>query len=246
MAPPESSSPMKSPVKARSYPPSKSDRSKRPKKAQAPSTQELQALMPTRRKRTDRRRRPAAGDFEIPADSDAEENDSVTSPDSEDANDPVFVRKQNGRKASSAPSSRAKLIKKPKNARIQAKGRLKQSTISPNKAVTPLKRTAKPSLQPASTRTSKATTKATYASRHRNASSNKENRPDDLSGDTSGAADEDETLEFDEGEVAQKEKQRPAKELEKAKALFADIDDWDMEFEDLSAEGLVSSSPNRR
>ena len=244
MAPPESSSPMKNPLKARSNSPSKSKRSKRPKKAQAPSTKELQALMPTRRKRTDRRRRPAAGDFEIPADSDGEENHSVTSPDSGDPHDSVFVGTQKGRKTSRVPSSRAKLTKKPKNARIKAKGRLKQSTISPNKAVTPLKRTAKPSLQPASTRTSKATTKATYASRHRNASSNKENQQDDLSGDISGVVDEDGTLEFDEGEVAQK--QKPAKELEKVKALFADIDDWDMEYEDVSAEGLVSSSPNRR
>jgi hypothetical protein len=261
MAPPLSSSPLKSPAKPVLPSPVKKPPGKGKKQPVAPSTNELRALMPIRRQRKGRLRTQPLGEFDIPADSDS---DGGTNPAAGSEDDDLSFRTETkGRKSKPATKkNKAKPTKKPNPVRTQGKDRgiRDKSTISPTKLVTPLKNrptaqkpAAKSSLSQQQHGPGFATTAAnekatiSYSSRRHATSGDKENRPVDLSGDFSGAEagnseDEDD---YDSLEQSIEEpKKQPTKEMKQIAKKFADVDEWEMEFEDVSLG--VSSSPNRR
>jgi hypothetical protein len=286
MAPPLSSSPLKSPEKPAIPSPVKKPPGKGRKQPTAPSTNELRALMPARRQRTGRLRSKPLGEFDIPADTDS---DGGTSPavGSEEGDDLSFRADARGRKSKPArknnnDGSKSKPAKKSNPARTGGKDRAgrDKSTLSPTKLVTPLpkgrvggasqKSATKSSLSqqqqqhvPDSSTTTTATAtakgKATYSSsssHHRrrrlrllDISGDKENRPVDLSADFSGGeagnpGDEEDDDDSLEQSIEEPAKTKPTKEMAQLAKKFADVDEWEMEFEDVSLGG--NSSPNRR
>lgn len=259
MAPPLSSSPLKSPPKPSIFSPVNKPLGKGSKQPAAPSTSELRALLPARRQGRGRLRTRALGEFDIPADSDS---DSSSVPPSEE-DDSRFGAGAKSRKSKPGTKTKAKPVKKPTNpARTEGKdrGRKDKSTLSPSNLVTPQKRPAaaaksfllsqqRPGHAHGSSATPREKGKATYSysSHHRAASGDKENRPGDLSGDFSGAGvgnsdGQDYSVEpsIEDAET----KIKPTKELRQMAKKFADVDEWEMEFEDVSLTG--NSSPNRR
>ena len=220
--------------------------------------------MPTRRQRKGRLRTHPTNEFDIPADTSNDESNGRAgrAVDSDDDVDLSFRAKTRGQKSNTTARKKAKLVRKPTNAKA---GGREKSTISPTKLVTPLKRSpaqksaAKSSLsqQPRPSHGSVITTtakgnakaKATYSSsrRHRrDISGDKENRPVDLSdafsgGEGSLAEGGEDSLELS---IADVEKKKPSKEIASIVKKFADVDEWEMEFEDVSLGG--NSSPNRR
>ena len=255
MAPPLSSSPLKSPAKATRPSPVKNAPGKSRKQPPAPSTSELQALMPTRRRRKGRLRTQPVNEFDIPADTSSDDHDGGTSPRVDSDNDLSFRAGTRGRKSKDAKKKKAKPVRKPNNARTRGR---EKSTISPTKLVTPLKRptaqksAAKFSLsqqqQPQPGHGSAATTKkekgATYSSRHRDSSGDKENQPVDLSDAFTGAAASPEEEDLVVEPSIEESKTKPTREMQTIVEKFADVDEWEMEFEDVSLGG--NSSPNRR
>ena len=246
MAPPLSSSPLKSPTKSTIPTPIKKASGKRKKQPPAPSTSELRALMPTRRQRKGRLRTRHVSEFDIPADTNSDNSDTGAGNETRSDDDLSFRAASRGRNSKAAAQRKAQPGQKSSNARIR---RREKSTISPIKLVTPLKgpiapkSAAKSSLpqQPGSATTTAKET-ATYSSRRRDISGNKENRPVDLSGDFSGG---EESPEDDSLEQSIEEAAIPVtKEMERFAKKFADVDEWEMEFEEVSLGG--NSSPNRR
>ena len=265
MAPPLSSSPLKSPAKSIVHSPVKKATGKSRKQPLAPSTSELRALMPTRRQRKGRLRTQPANEFDIPADTSNDDSDGHAGPTvNSDDEDLSFRAETRSRKSKATTGKKAKPARKPTNARVRGR---EKSTISPTKLVTPLKRppaqksAAKSSLsqQPpghgsATTTSTKGNAKAeaTYSSlrrhrRHHDVSGDKENRPvdssDAFSGGEEGSRVEgiEDSLELSIEDV---EKPKPTKEIRSLVKKFADVDEWEMEFEDVSLGG--NSSPNRR
>jgi hypothetical protein len=262
MAPPLSSSPLRSPAKSTTEPtPVKKPPGRGRKHPAAPSTSELRALMPVRRQRKGRLRAQPFGEFDIPADSDG---DGSTGPAvSSGADDSNFRPEVRGsRKSKPATTNhKAKPTSEQNLVRIEGKkdrGRRDKSTISPTKLVTPLKTRPAGGTQKSATKSSSlsqqpdcqglghGTAKGkekgiySYSSRRRHdISGDKENRHVDLSGDFSGSLEE-ESLE----PSIEEPKMKPTKEMELIAKKFADVDEWEMEFEDVSVGG--NSSPNRR
>jgi hypothetical protein len=168
-----------------------------------------------------------------------------------------------GRNSKPAINAKAKPAKKSTSfAKTEGKdrGRRDKSTLSLSNLVTPQNRPAaaaksfllsqqRPGHAHGSTATPTEKEKATYSSssRRHTLSGDKENQPGDLSGDFSGAR-----VGISDGEedsVAQSiedshTKIKPTKELLQMAKKFADVDEWEMEFEDVSLTG--NSSPNRR
>ena len=193
--------------------------------------------MPTRRQRSGRQRAKTRSEFDIPAESDSDVSHDI------DDHDESFRARSKGRKSIATTKGKGKLSKLPRNAQRSIKGRkATKSTISPAIAVTPLKR---PSADMSAAKFSisqqrdSAKAKTTYASHHRDTIGDKENQPVDLSGDFSSIASPEE--DFIEGSPVNLQ---PSKELQAIAKKFADVDAWDMEFEDVTIGG--SSSPNRR
>jgi hypothetical protein len=214
--------------------------------------------LPARRRGRVRLRTQALSEFDIPADS-----DTSSAPASEE-DDSRFGAGAKSRKTKAAAKTKAKPAKKTTiSARTEGKdrGRRDKSTLSPSNLVTPQKRPAataksfvlsqqRPSHAHGSTTTmprEKGKTTYSYSSRRRVIYGDKENRPGDLSGDFSGTGvanlDGEDDLVEQSIEDAQT-KIKPTKELQQIAKKFADVDEWEMEFEDVSLTG--NSSPNRR
>jgi hypothetical protein len=224
MAPPLSSSPLRSPAKSKTgSSPVKQPPGRGRKHPAAPSTSELQALMPVRRQRKGRLRSQPLGEFDIPADT---EGDGTTSPAiTPGADDSSFRPAEVKGSRKSKPATKNHKAKPPSErnpVRIEGKkdrGRRDKSTISPTKLVTPLKTRPAGGAQKSATKssslsqqpdgqglghgTAKGKEKAMYSyssRRRREISGDKENRPVDLSEDFSGSLDEDEADEGDEAD----------------------------------------------
>ncbi len=236
MAPPQSSSPPQSPAKPNTPSPAKRRPNQLSKKPPAPSTSALQALMPTRKQRSGRQPPQPQSEFDIPADSNSDASEDL------DDNDENFRARSKGRKRTATTKGNGKLSKQPSNAQSRIKGRTAKSTISPTKAVIPLKR---PSADRSAAKFSisqqrdSAKAKATYASRHQDTIGDKENQPADSSEDFSSITSPEEDS-IEESLV----NTQPSKEMQAIAKKFEDVDAWDMEFEDVTIGG--SSSPNRR
>jgi hypothetical protein len=191
-----------------------------------------------------------ASEFDIPADSNSDDSLEVAGPRAGSDDDLSFRAESRGRK-SKATQRKAMTVKRPNNARI--KGTV-NSTISLTKAVTPLKRAAvqesaaKSSLSQQPGHGSAAPKpKALYSSRRRDTYGDKENRPVDLSGDFSGAERENTEVSYEDDSLVQsveEPEKQPAKEMESIAKKFADVDNWEMEFEDVTLGG--NSSPDGR
>jgi hypothetical protein len=246
MAPPLSSSPLKSPAKSIIHSPVKKMPSKSKNQPVAPSTNELRALMPSRKQRKGRLRSHPVSEFDIPADTNSENSDGGDSPEAGSDDDLSFRADIKGRNTKVTTQRKATAAKKPDNVRIRGRDK---STISPTKLVTPLKG---PAAQKSAAKSSfsqlpghasaTAKEKATYSSRRRDTYGDKENQPVDLSRDFSGVEGSSEDGSFEQS-IEKPEKQL-MKEIETIAKKFADVDEWEMEFEDVSSGG--DSSPNRR
>ena len=246
MAPPLSSSPLKSPAKPIILSPVKKVPSKSKNQPLAPSTNELRALMPSRKQRKGRLRSRPVSEFDIPADTSSENSDGGDSPEAGSDDDLSFRAEVKGRNTKVTTQRKTTAAKKPDNVRIRGRNK---STISPTKLVTPLKgpaaqkSAAKSSFsQPPGHASATAKEKATYSLRRHDTYGDKENRPVDLSGDFSGVEGSPEDDSFEQS-IEKPEKQL-TKEMETIAKKFADVDEWEMEFEDVSLGG--DSSPNRR
>ncbi|KIX00781.1 uncharacterized protein Z518_09846 [Rhinocladiella mackenziei CBS 650.93] len=114
MAFPESSSSQpSSPAKPKSVAPTKKSRQKEAKPAPVMTTEELQALMPTKKRRTARERKKPPSSFDIPADSDSPDPDQAAYSDRDDESS--FLPTKGRRKA-----RRKERPSKPSNPRIKA------------------------------------------------------------------------------------------------------------------------------
>jgi hypothetical protein len=246
MAPPLSSSPLKSPARPVIVSPVKKVPSKSKNQPIAPSTDELRALMPSRKQRKGRQRNRPIGEFDIPPDTDSESSGGGDSPGAGSDDDLSFKAEVKGRNTKVTTKRKATAAKKRDIVRIRDRDK---STISPTKPATPLKdptaqkSAAKSSFsQPPGHVSATAKEKATYSSRRHDIYSDKENRPVDLSGDFSGVEG---SLEDDSFEQSiEKPEKQLTKEMEMIAKKFADVDEWEMDFEDVSLGG--DSSPNRR
>jgi hypothetical protein len=252
--PQSSSSPSNSPVSS----PAKTSKSRAARNPPPISTSALQALMPARRRRTARQR--TRNEFDIPADSssegDRQDQQGIVS---DDDSTPFTlgsrsrnVGSKNTAKSASRPSKQSGAVKA--KAKGKATIRAIQSTRSPAKPVTPLKRaSSQPHGQNGETtglRDSKA--QATYSSRRPRGTSTKagggdgkENQPDDS---YNGRSLEESIEEAEDTPPEEEAKARPpvTAELQQVAAKFREIDDWDLVFEDDTLGDLPSSSPRRR
>ena len=246
MAPPLSSSPLESPAKLITFSPVKKVLSKSKNQPIAPSTNELRALMPSRKQRKGRQRNRPIDEFDIPPDTDSENGDGGDSPGAGSDDGLSFGAEVKGRNTKVTRERKATAAKKRDNVRIRGRDK---STISLTKPATPLKdpttqkSAAKSSFsQPLGHASAMAKGKATHSSRRRDIYDDKENRPVDLSGDFSGVERSSEDDSFEQS-IEKPEKQL-TKEMEMVAKKFADVDEWEMDFEDVSLGG--GSSPNRR
>jgi hypothetical protein len=246
MAPPLSSSPLESPAKLITFSPVKKVLSKSKNQPIAPSTNELRALMPSRKQRKGRQRNRPIGEFDIPSDTDSENDDGGDRPGAGSDDDLSFRAEVKGRSTKVTTERKTTAAKKRDNVRIRGRNK---STISLTKPATPLKdptaqkSAAKSSFsQSPSHASTTAKGKATNSSRRHDIYGDKENRPVDLSGDFSGVGGSSEDDSFEQS-IEKPEKQL-TKEMEMAAKKFADVDEWEMDFEDVSLSG--DSSPNRR
>jgi hypothetical protein len=244
MAPPLSSSPRNSPAKSITVSPVKKVANKSKNQPLAPSTNDLRALMPSRKQRKGRLHNQPVSEFDIPPDTNSENSDGGGGPGAGSDDELSFRAESKGRNAKVTAERKATAAKKRDNVRIRGRDK---STISPTKLVTPLKdptaqkSAAKSSFsQPPGHAFAAAKGKATYSSRRRDTYGDKENRPVDMSGDFSGVERISEGDSFEQS-IEKPEKQR-TKEMEMMAKKFADVDEWEMDFEDVSLGG--DSSPN--
>ncbi|KAJ9603657.1 hypothetical protein H2200_011843 [Cladophialophora chaetospira] len=264
MALPESSSSApSSPAKTKSPAPTTKAKKQAIKPGPSITTKELlEAAMPSKRQRTTRERRRNRDDFDIPADSDSEH------PAEED--DSVFLPVRKGQK-----TRRKEPLAKPSNTRTKAKakpnsgkatkssqaagkaaGKSNSSTSHISSATAPIltpststsnRETKSPSQQRSTTNTSsntdlaveKGVQKPSGGSRPRRRISDKENQGEaDSSGDSPEVQDEG-------GGAGHSGAEQAGKSLPVVKGKWADIDAWDMDFEEVEFVS-GSSSPTRR
>jgi len=251
MAPPQSSSSPSSPVTA-------GTQSSRESKARKPppsmTTEQLQALMPTKRRRTARERTKATSTFDIPEDSDERDPATTQELSDDDGGDSSFLPTKRGKRmARKKPSmhpnpARLKVQVAGKSGSFKGKTASAATSISSTNLTTPLSRSARnretksPSQQPSivaskSAAEDKPSSRRYGGSRPRTSTGtgDKENQWLDMSG---GASDSEA---LDAGDVRQ-EKERPPKPY---KDKWAEIDAWEMDFEDVDV-ATGSSSPLAR
>ena len=252
MAPPlSSSSPVSSPQKPKAASPIKSQR--RVKGPLAPSTKQLQALMPARRKT----RQKIRSDFDIPEDSDIssglpdEGDESFTNSRKGKSKSKAVVRGRRERSASTNPATvKAKARQKGQTQR-QRTSTLSPTKTLPNEVVTPLRQPTAKAKQTSALR--RPTTKAANDLRRRStysrrsdliaeeeaieAGSEKENQPSNSSGNSGeqGSSSYDHTTTIS-------PRKKLSQEQERLKAEFAAIDDFQMEFEDVTVDDFGSGS----
>lgn len=248
-APPQSSSsPVSSPMKAveapRVQPPSpkqKPTRNKTKAEASKMSTEALQALLPSRRGQEKAKLHTRGDQFDIPSDSSQEAQPTAIDQD-EDELSYLPVKRQRKSTLKKAPVQKT-AAKKSKGGKKQASGKDREAGET-RKGPTPIKATP---LKDVSTRAAAKTSlqqgkqKVTYSSHHQDMSEgDKENQPFDTSDAFSSPA----NLEVDGSENgAAPVNALRGSELERKK--WAAIDAFDLDFEDMSPDGLASSSPTR-
>ena len=261
MAPPQGSSPVQSPTKTSVA--SSPTLAKTKKVAKAPShlsTNALQALMPARRQRSRRGQPQVLGDFDIPADSSSEREElGGAGLDVDESRYLPDQKRQRGKVRRQEPRKQAL---RQNNTQMRSKGRGRAgtaSTMSPIR-VTPLKRPPSTAAKNSSLQQPRSVLampiagprpSITYSSRDTGkVSTDKENLPAGLSESFSSPANG-EGGEFSEddddaGLAGNGKTEKSIKnEIEGLQIKFADVDAWEMEFEDVMDEGIgYSSSPN--
>ena len=214
------------------------------------STDELrQSLLPKRRRRAQRQQYDKADEFDIPEDSEDGVSTHARDHHLDSAEDELSFQPTTGRGSKRASSVKAKTMPKARAmSRVESDKRTNKKRDAKKKG-----NGVKPALQKSSTTTvtpfksngggttAKSSQKpgkggATYSSRRHRTDADKENEPFDTSDEYTLPASSVE-------EVPNVLKE--SAELQEVARKFAEIDDWDMEFEDVTPEGH-SSSPSRR
>jgi len=204
-------------------PPAKRGRTGKEAKSKPMTTATLQSLLPKRRQPLRPRQRASAYDFEF--DSNENDEDEAVNPEGDD-------------------EPRAKRHQRRSTTKARAKTN-KPSTALTSKAIrrkgAPLGQTAVAAKGRKSTAASKSGKSSKTYSRSAAATSDKENQ------DEAGfeSLDEDDESALPDTSISMIEAAQ-SKELEEARRKFAEVDDWDMEYESMSIEEGRSSSQNWR
>lgn len=212
------------------------------------STAMLQSLLPHRRQRRPHRHYKTATDFDIPDDSELEEveddhlGEIEPGEDELSAHAPIRKPEKRGSRSNARNGVLGPTTKPAaKNQKTKTKSRenvLQTFSTPKSNSISPLKMaTARAAAK--SSQQQGRTGKTTYSSRgHHGAEGDKENRPFDTSSSLSSAPTT-EGLASDEGGAHLE----ASKEMREMAKKFAVVDDYEMEFEDVTISGSGSSPP---